>query len=170
MFCTTKKISLVYFCAHANKPWYLLAVVLVYRAHLYMSTTRRMIINKYFIKCLLVCNHLLYGNYCWVVVLFTCWLLYPFNIWCIYRITAVYISCVIKFNSKRKLSNYIYRTTPLFLSTHQKNSTKNGVWVSCKCKVQDLLEHCMASCLGLLYIEITSYYYSGWCHGNKFTT
>jgi len=49
-----------------------------------------------------------------------------------YRTTAV-LSCVIKFNSKMKLSNYIYRTTPLFLSTHQKNSTKNGLWVFCKC-------------------------------------
>ena len=50
-----------------------------------------------------------------------------------YRITAVYISCVIKFNSKRKLSNYMYKTTPLFLSTNQKISTKNDLWVSCKC-------------------------------------
>ena len=56
---------------------------------------------------------------------------YPFNICCIESLQC--ISCVIKFNSGRKHSNYIYRTTPLFLSTHQKISTKNDLWVSCTC-------------------------------------
>ena len=50
---------------------------------------------------------------------------YLFNICCIESLQC--ISCVIKFNSGRKHSNYIYRTTPLFLSTHQKISTKNDL-------------------------------------------
>ena len=79
-----------------------------------------------------------------------------------YRITAVYISCVIKFISKRKLSNYIYKTTPLFLSTNQKFLQKMTYeYLASALLVHDLLECCIASCLALLYIEITSYYYSG---------
>jgi len=151
---------------------YFLAMLLVYHTHMFswcclcVSTTKRMMILQQVFYQVSVCNCLLvYGNYQWVVIiltLITYWLLCPFNICCIESLQC--ITCLIKFNSKRKLSNYIYRTTPLFLSTHQKISTKNDWWVSCisALLVKDMLEHCMASCLALLYIEITSYYYSGW--------
>ena len=85
-----------------------------------------------------------------------------YNICCIESLQC--ISCVIKFNSGRKHSNYIYRTTPLFLSTDQKISTKNDLWVSCKCTPGK-------GPVGMLYGLMPRlsahrnhniYYYSGW--------
>ena len=139
MVCITKKISLAYFCYSCRQATVYAAGILYSFLLMMLSvyvTTQRMIILQQA------------TDY------------YSFNICCIESLQC--ISCVIKFNSKRKLSNYIYRTTPLFLSTHQKISTKmTSEYLVSALLVHDLLEHCIASCLALLYIKITSYYYSG---------
>ena len=141
MVCITKKISLAYFCYSCRQATVYAAGILYSFLLMMLSvyvTTQRMIILQQA------------TDY------------YSFNICCIESLQC--ISCVIKFNSKRKLSNYIYRTTPLFLSTHQKISTKNDLWVSCTCTpgkgpvgtLFGLVPHFTA------HRNQNIYYYSGW--------
>jgi len=81
----------------------------------------------------------------------------PFNICCIESLQC--ISCLIL------RGNFpITYTGPLhFFWAHTKKflpkMTSTYECLVSALLVKDLLEHCMASCLALLYIEITSYYY-----------